>query len=97
MAAKSAELRGCYWCCFLLVACGIPQRHPQPFLTLTSSVAVAKISLAHSTMRLIATGWKLYFPSAFFAMCTNTGARPIKKQSAATSHTCKGSVACGLL
>lgn len=54
------------------------------------SVAVAKVSLAHSIIRLIATGWKLYFPSAFFAMCTSTGARPMKKQSAATSHTFPG-------
>ena len=56
--------------------------------TFTSRMPVAKTSLATSTSRLMATGWKLYLPSSFLAMCTSTGASPMKKQSAATRHTC---------
>ena len=57
-------------------------------LTYIMRTAVAKIVLATSTNRLMDTGWKGNLPSGPFDMCTSTGARPIKKQSPATSHTC---------
>ncbi len=62
--------------------------------TLATRTAVAKVSLVHSTSRLTATGWKEYFPCAFLAMCTSTGARPMKKQSPMTSHTCRAMAGC---
>lgn len=52
------------------------------------STIVAKMVFASSTRKLIETGWKGNLPSGPLDMCTSTGARPIRKQSPATSHTC---------